>query len=344
MSVSKKIIIFKNDAVGDLVQSLQPIYNIIKHNTKNDITIYLSERSKDFSFFFNYDNVKINLVNYNLSLTQKTKIFFKLFSEKIDSIYILTPKTFYFYLPFFFKKIRFYGLCINSINNYKRPPIFLRKYLYQYCINDRGSYKKRLSTMDLQNSLTKDLNFNENFKIPDLPKFKSSASTNIVNYIYFHLKIDNFKKMGWGFKELKMLFDEFLKYRKNVIFTKDIEINNDLIDYKKYFNFFDFLTGEEITNNSGIYLFNNISGSNLYHIINNADKVISFHGMMTNLGSIENNSVLDLFHCEINSINDYRRYKNALYEFKPKYEGYDFIVPSKNISKTIKKMKFFLKK
>ena len=47
---------------------------------------------------------------------------------------------------------------------------------------------------------------------------------------------------------------------------------------------------------------------------------------------------------EINSINDFRRYKNALYEFKPKYKQYDFIVPSKNIFKTIRKIQFFLKK
>ena len=77
--------------------------------------------------------------------------------------------------------------------------------------------------------------------------------------------------------------------------------------------------------------------------INDADKIISFHGMMTNLASIENDSVLDLFHCEINSIDDFRRYTNALYEFKPNYNNYDFIVPSKNIDKTIRKMKFSLK-
>ena len=38
------------------------------------------------------------------------------------------------------------------------------------------------------------------------------------------------------------------------------------------------------------------------------------------------------------------KYKNALYEFKPSYKDYDFIVPSKNIKKTINKMKFSLKK
>ena len=32
------------------------------------------------------------------------------------------------------------------------------------------------------------------------------------------------------------------------------------------------------------------------------------------------------------------------YEFKPTYSGYDFIIPKKDIKKTLKKMDFFLKK
>ena len=66
--------------------------------------------------------------------------------------------------------------------------------------------------------------------------------------------------------------------------------------------------------------------------------------MMTNLATIEKRPVLDLFHCEIKSLHDYRRYKNAMYEFKPNYKDYDFIVPSKNLSKTLNKMRFSLKK
>ena len=229
MSLSKNIIIFKNDAVGDLVQSLQPIYNIVKHNPKNSVTIYLSERSKDFSFLFNFDNVKIKIVNYDLSILEKFRIFVHLILTKIDSIYILTPKNFYFYLPFFFRKIKIYALCINSVNNYKRPNNFLRKYLYKYSINDRETLNKRLSTTELQNDLTKDLDFNQKFVIANHPKLQSISSKNVKDYIYFHLKISNFKKMSWGFKELEILFNEFLKYKKNVIFTKDIEIKNDQI-------------------------------------------------------------------------------------------------------------------
>ena len=42
--------------------------------------------------------------------------------------------------------------------------------------------------------------------------------------------------------------------------------------------------------------------------------------------------------------NDYRKYRNAFYEFKPKNENYDFTIPNKNVRKTIRKMKFSLKR
>ena len=66
--------------------------------------------------------------------------------------------------------------------------------------------------------------------------------------------------------------------------------------------------------------------------------------MMTSLGAINKKNILDLYHCNIKNWNDYRNYRNSFYEFKPKYFGYDFIIPNKNIRKTIRKMKFSLER
>ena len=104
---NNNIVIFKNDAVGDLVQSLDAINNIINHNKKTKITIYLSERSKNFDFLLKFENVEIKLLNYDLSIIEKIKIIYKLLILNINSIYILTPKNFYFYLPFFSEKLNF---------------------------------------------------------------------------------------------------------------------------------------------------------------------------------------------------------------------------------------------
>ena len=337
-------IVFKNDAVGDLVQSLNAINNIINQNKERKITVYLSERSKNFDFLLKFENVEIKILNYDLSIIEKIKIIYNLLTGSFKSVYILTPKSFYFYLPLIFRKIKFYGLCMNGNNNYKRPSNFLRKYLYSYVINERDKITKRKSTIEIQVDLTKDLNFNQNYKINLIPDFKIDEYSKINNYIYFHLKLQNFKKLGWGAKELNIIFEEFLKYKKKVIFTRDIDDNKSNNEYKKHFNVINFSTNERFDKNSEISLFDGIKGSDLYNVIRKADKVVAFHGMMTNLATIEKRPVLDLFYCDIKSLADYRRYKNALYEFKPIYKGYDLIVPSKNIIKTINKMKFSLKK
>ena len=337
-------IVFKNDAVGDLVQSLNAINNIINQNKERKITVYLSERSKNFDFLLKFENVEIKILNYDLSIIEKIKIIYSLLTGSFKSVYILTPKSFYFYLPLIFRKIKFYGLCMNGNNNYKRPSNFLRKYLYSYVINERDKITKRKSTTEIQVDLTKDLNFNQNYKINLIPDFKIDEYSKINNYIYFHLKLQNFKKLGWGAKELNIIFEEFLKYKKKVIFTRDIDDNKSNNEYKKHFNVINFSTNERFDKNSKISLFDGIKGSDLYNVIRKADKVVAFHGMMTNLATIEKRPVLDLFYCDIKSLADYRRYKNALYEFKPIYKGYDLIVPSKNIIKTINKMKFSLKK
>ena len=73
--MSSEIIIFKNDATGDLTHSLRAINNIIINNKDKNIIIYLSERSKNFSFLINNKNITFKIVNYNLTLIQKIQIF-----------------------------------------------------------------------------------------------------------------------------------------------------------------------------------------------------------------------------------------------------------------------------
>ena len=349
MTKVKSIIIFKNDAVGDLTQTLPAINNIIKNNETIKIIIYLSERSKNFSFLIKYNlhkNIEFKKVNYNLDIYEKLKIFFFLIFNKISEVYILTPKMFYFYLPLFFQKIKFFGVCINGPNNYKRPNNFLRNYLFKYKINDRSKIFKRPSITDIQFDLTnfkddKDtiFNFNIDIKISDLLKKYIPR-----NYVYLHIKKSTVDRLGWGISEINYLFTELLKYYDHVVFTKDIEKNIDGTIYKNKFNTLDFLSKEFIKKESNIFFFDNIEGQDLYNTIMNSSKIIAFHGMMTNIGSLNKKLITDLWDCDIKNWNDYRNYRNALYEFKPIYNGYDFIIPSKDIRKTFSKIKFSLKK
>tara|TARA_B100000686_G_scaffold341530_1_gene419057 strand:+ start:55 stop:552 length:498 start_codon:yes stop_codon:yes gene_type:complete len=162
------------------------------------------------------------------------------------------------------------------------------------------------------------------------------------------------EELGWGLNELKILFNELSNYYDNIVFTRDIagwdqsrgeknKAGKD-ISFEETFNLYDLESNKLINNNSNVLIIDNVFGEDLFSVINNSEKVISFHGMMTLIGYVLDKKVLDLWHCRINSWNDYRKYRNAFYEFKPKRSNYDFIIPKKSINKTIDKIKFSLKK
>ena len=238
MTEKQYVIVLKNDAVGDLTQSLHAINNIIKNNKDQKIIIYLSERSEKFAFLINNNNVEFKKFNYNLTFLEKIKLFLFIFNNKVSKIYILTPKSFYFLLPPIFKKIKFYGLCINGPNNYKRPIEFLRKYLFKYVINNRAAIFKRNSTEQIQYELTKDIDqLNHEFKFSTNIKTSNLLKRYLPeDYIYFHVKKVTIDKLEWGINDLSYLFNELLKHYKYVIFTKDIEKESSSELFKLNFN------------------------------------------------------------------------------------------------------------
>jgi hypothetical protein len=338
----KKILVLKNDAVGDLCQSLPAIQNII--DIKNSkVEICLSERSQNFKFLINGDNINFKILNYNLTLKEKFLIFFKCLIEKIDRVYILTPKNFYFYLPLFFRNIKFYAICLNGRHNYLRPNNFLRKFLYKYEINDRSIKYKRISTENIQKKLTCE-ETNSIYQVSEDLNVSSFLKENLpANYVYFHLKKKTIDKLDWSADDLNYLFNHLLKYYDNVVFTRDIENNKKQIDFSEQYNVVNFKSKIFNKKDNNIFLFDEIEGLDLFNTIKFSSKIIAFHGMMTNLGSLLKKKITDLWFFDTNNLNDYMNYRNAFYEFKPIYTGYDFLIPSKDIKKTFRKLVFSIK-
>ena len=199
MKKNDNIVIFKNDRIGDLITSIPAINLLIKSNQDKKITIYLSQINYKMKFLLEKGNIKIIVVNYKLNLMNRINILFYLFSNNISKVFIIRPKKFYFIMPliFFFTKIKFYGLCINAQNNYRRPNEFLRKFLDNYVINDRDTCSSRLSRAELQLNLVsnkwsiEDLTNNYNFKIShDLKKILPKDYCLIH---YKHLMFENLK-------------------------------------------------------------------------------------------------------------------------------------------------------
>ena len=198
--MTSKIVIFKNDRIGDLIPSVPAINLIIDKNKDKKIVIYLSEINYKMKFLFDKKNVEVISVKYKLSLKNRICIFYFFFRTKISKVYILRPKNFFFLLPivFFFKKIKFNGLCLDGTNNYKRPNNFLRKFLTKFVINDRGTLKKRISREMLQLNLVN--NDSKTFLEENYDFNLSSILKKILpsNYCLIHYKKIIFEDLGWG--------------------------------------------------------------------------------------------------------------------------------------------------
>ena len=121
------VLILKNDRAGDLFTSLSLISTLIRD--KKNIKIYLSELNSEFSFFFK--NIQTKRTNFNLNFFNKLDIFFDILFNNYKKIYILSPKSFYFFLPMIFRNIKFYAIVYDGKKR-DRPSKFLRKFLHKY--------------------------------------------------------------------------------------------------------------------------------------------------------------------------------------------------------------------
>ena len=221
-----KIIILKNDRTGDLFVSTPTINKILNKHHSQQIEIFLSNINHKFSFL--YPDINKRVINMDLNLIDKIYIFFYFLFNKISDVYILTPKNFYYYLPFFFRGIKFHGITVNSERN--RPIEFLRKYLYKYVIIDRINLKKRQSSYLIQSNLVENiknekqlLNFNIDYKKKfNLPK----------RYVFFHYKKNLFQNLlKWNDKEIFEIINLLSSKFENVLFSseyKDEKINTFL--------------------------------------------------------------------------------------------------------------------
>tara|TARA_Y200000002_G_scaffold361244_1_gene347172 strand:- start:2081 stop:3091 length:1011 start_codon:yes stop_codon:yes gene_type:complete len=328
--MNEEIIIFKNDKIGDLLHAYNAIQDIINKNLNKKVLIFLSHYNSEMKFLFKSNNVRFKIITEKINKKDKIKLFLFFLKTNIKEVYIFKPSNFLFFLPliFYLKKIKFFGICVDNIN-YKRPALFLRNFLTKISVNDRGSKKIRKSINELYMSL---INNNSHSKF-EIIEEKHISKLKSKDYILVHYNKFKFNKLNLGLSDLNILIDKLIKLGKNIVLTNDLNDNftNNLL-LEKYNN----------QNKEFVSYYPNIKAEDLFKLIGNAKIVISFHGTITSMAAIQKTKVIDLFNCEINSKNDFYRYKNAFHEFVPKLKNYEFMIPKKNFNITINRIENLL--
>ena len=330
--MSKKILILKNDRTGDLFVSLKAINRVLIKHQNDKITIFLSQINHKFSFLF--PNLEKEIISMDLGLSEKFYILKYLLFNKIDSIYILTPKNFYYYLPFFFRKIKFYGITIKGTKN--RPNNFLLKYIHKYVTIDRLTIKKRNSSYNIQESLIEysdnsnmintNSNIDHNFNFPK-------------EYVFFHYKHKLFNDLlDWSLDDIDNLLIFFSKKNKNIMFSS--ELNNSQVNnhFSNKYNSFDFnnKTHNNI-NENGIFFLKDVEGYDLFDIVRKSNNVIAPEGIITHMAYFLKKPILALMHFKLNDRRDFINQIISCKEWFPPSK-YKFTVLKKNFTTSLNKL------
>ncbi len=70
-----KIVVLKNDSIGDTIHSLPSINEILTKHNSDDIYFFLSKINQYTFFFFKKSNTHLKIFNYSLSFIEKIKVF-----------------------------------------------------------------------------------------------------------------------------------------------------------------------------------------------------------------------------------------------------------------------------
>lgn len=338
-----KILILKNDRAGDLFTSLKLISTLMRDF--RNVKIYLSELNISFSFFFKEKNIK--KVNYNLSIRNKITILYDIFINNYEKIYILSPKSFYFWLPFFFRKTQFYAIVYDGKKR-DRPTNFLRKYLHKYRIVSRRKINK-YSYRQFQNQLIdKNKELDENYSNLFLPKVDPNTIKLLPEkYIFFQFRYKFFNELKWSKNDI-ILFLNFLKNSSgSVVFCSDIENNKFSNEYKKFFsdNFSYIDLNKNTINNKenkkNIFYLKDLSGIDMFHITKNSYINIAKEGIISHISFFHNNKCHNLFNFKITNKDDIRHQKIGYSEWC-KGMKHSFSLLNSNHYKTMRKISKFI--
>ena len=335
--MSKKILIFKNDRGGDLVSSIRLIYKLNKIN--DNLTIYLSDVNYDFNFLLS--KIKFKKINFNLNFIDKTKIFFDLFLNKYDEVYILSPKNFYFYMPILFRKTKFFAITINGKKR-NRPSLYLRKYLHKYEIAYRTKINKKNIIQNQLSLIDSDSKFD--YKDLNLGRIDQNILDNLPDkFIFFQFKKSFFDQLSWSTNEFDKIVN-FIQSKNNfVVFSSDIENNNYDTYFLNKYSTIDFKRNNKFTSkeNKNIIYLRKVDPKNLFLLIHKADKILCPHGLVTQIAHLFNKKSINMFSFKINNINDYHHQKISFSEWYSNMQ-IRFTFLNGDVDKAIRKLSKFL--
>ena len=287
----KRILIFKTDRIGDLV-NISPVFDNLQKNFPNSeiflvCSKYNSSVAKYYTFLskiiiFDTNFIFFLLKNFKYFFLKKFDIILQLDGKNhsyLSSIFINSKKKscikFIKMKNFFGKKIEVSrpGTIVSSFFN------IVENCVDDYSIKNNKNYHYLTLYLKLLKNLDINILTNEHF-LPYTPK----TSSNLPNS-YFHFHIDN----RWSFFDKKVYYNlekkiESLSINNNIFVTSNFNGNNFFNDlYEKF------------KSNTNIYFKSDATVDDLIDIIFKSHTVISSHtGFIVHIAAAFKKNIIDI--------------------------------------------------
>ena len=310
----KKILVFKSDRLGDLINLSSVIYNLKKNFPSSEITIVCSKYNTRIAKY--YPDLQ-NILIFDKSFFKfSLKYFKKLYLTKYDLLLQLDgKKSSYFCSSIVNSNIKA-GLVfvknkkiLNNLSIVKRPNFLISKFFsyLEPCIEDyQISNNKDYHYLNLYLNILKRINLTIYSKSHYLP-YNETNNQKFRNYLHIHID-ERWKKFD------NIFYDNFVDKINNLSNTSKIIITSNFNGNEFYFNIMD-----KFKSYDNFLFKDKVSIKDLLNIIFYSQTVLSSHsGFIVHAAAAFQKNIIDLVPKNINNELDrwvpynisYKRFNN----------------------------------
>jgi ADP-heptose:LPS heptosyltransferase len=310
----KKILVFKSDRLGDLINLSSVIYNLKKNFPSSEITIVCSEYNSRIAKY--YPDLQ-NIIIFDKSFFKfSLKYFKKLYLTKYDLLLQLDgKKSSYFCSAIVNSNIKA-GLIfiknkkiLNNLSIVKRPNFLISKFFsyLEPCIEDyQISNNKDYHYLNLYLNILKRINLTIYSKSHYLP-YNETNNQKFRNYLHIHID-ERWKKFD------NIFYVNFVDKINNLSNTNKIIITSNFNGNEFYFNIMD-----KFKSYDNFLFKDKVSIKDLLNIIFYSQTVLSSHsGFIVHAAAAFQKNIIDLVPENINNELDrwvpynisYKRFNN----------------------------------
>ena len=310
----KKILVFKSDRIGDLINISSVIYNLKKNFPSSEITIVCSKYNSRIAKY--YPDLQ-NIIIFDKSFFKfSLKYFKKLYLTRYDLLLQLDGKKSSYFcstivnsnikagLVFFKNK-----MILNNSSIVKRPNFLISKFFtyLEPCIEDyQISNNKDYHYLNLYLNILKRINlkiYSQNHYLP----YNEINNQKFKNYLHIHID-ERWKKFD------NIFFVNFVDKINNLSNTNKIIITSNFNGNKFYFNIMD-----KFKSNDNFLFKDKVSIEGLLNIVFYSQTVLSSHsGFIVHAAAAFQKNIIDLVPENINNELDrwvphnisYKRFNN----------------------------------